>query len=80
MRNKRKKAATATRINPADSPLGIRMVLSVPTYGARYSVCRRTVWRWVSQGMPFLKLGTRSVRIPVAEADRWINENFRRYR
>jgi hypothetical protein len=57
-----------------------RLVLTVPEFGARYDVKKRTVWVWLKRGLPHLKLSTRKTRIPVKEGDEWVKSNFLRQR
>lgn len=67
---------TSTPANPVNASL----VLTVPEFGARWGKKRTTVWKWLARGMPHMKFSTRDTKIPVAEADRWVKENFLRQR
>jgi len=78
-RNSKITPPTTTSSAPADLTAA-RLVLRVPAYGARYGVSKRTVWAWLKIGLPHLKLSARKTRIPVQEADRWVEQNFLRQR
>lgn len=56
----------------------LHLVLKVPEFGSRYRVSQKTVYTWLQCGLPHMKLGHSSVRIPVKEADRWMAERFSR--
>jgi hypothetical protein len=45
-------------------------------YAARWTLSVRHMSNLLSQGMPHCKIGKRRVRIVVAEADRWMVEQF----
>jgi hypothetical protein len=45
-------------------------------FAARFSVSKRTVDSWLARGCPHLKLSSRCVRLPVAEAEAWVKENY----
>ena len=45
-------------------------------FARRWGFSRRTVDNFLAQGLPHLKVGTRRVRIVVAEGDAWMRENF----
>ena len=45
-------------------------------FARRWGFSRRTVDNFLAQGLPHLKIGTRRVRIVVAEGDAWMRENF----
>lgn len=50
--------------------------LKVKDFCEIYSLDKSTVSRYMQQGMPFRKVGTKSIRIPLQEADRWIEARF----
>jgi len=56
------------------------LVLKVPEFAARYGTSVRTVWTWLADGLPHYKLSPRQTRIPLREADEWMNKNFLRKR
>jgi len=45
-------------------------------YGQRWHFSPRHVDNLIGQGLPHLKIGSRRVRIIVAEADAWMKERF----
>jgi len=49
-------------------------------FAKRWSVSTRTVDSWLAAGMVHLKIGNRRVRICIAEADAWMQEQFRTQR
>ncbi len=80
MKRNLKNAPLTTTSSPPPQPLGLHLVLSVPDFGSRFGVKKTTVWKWLSMGMPHLKLSPRKTKIPTAEADRWVKDNFLRQR
>ena len=49
-------------------------------FGDRWEVSDRMIDKLLAKGMPHLKIGSRRVRICIAEADQWMNEQFRTVR
>jgi hypothetical protein len=45
-------------------------------YGEHLGLCERTVGNLLKQGLPHLKIGSRRVRIDVAEADAWMRKTY----
>jgi hypothetical protein len=45
-------------------------------YAERWQHSVRAVDKWISQGLPHLKIGKRRVRIIIPEADAWMRERF----
>lgn len=81
MNRKPKTSTPLTTSNPTPAPVAdLYLVLKVPEFGDRYRVSHRTVERWLKVGLPHMRLGYRNLRIPVPEADRWVNEKFYRKR
>ena len=80
MKRNIKNATTITTSSPAPRAVEARLVLSVRDYGSRYGVKKDTIYKWVINGMPHLKMSSRLTRIPVKEADRWVNDNWLRQR
>jgi hypothetical protein len=72
-------STTTTSSIPAD-PTVVRLVLTVPEFGNRWGVKKTTVGKWLATGLPHMKFSYRNLRIPVAEADRWLKENHLRQR
>jgi predicted DNA-binding transcriptional regulator AlpA len=71
---------TINNSNPPGSSVELRLVIKVPEYGARFGVSPRTVWKWLAEGLPHMKLSNRNTQIPLAEADQWVREHFLRQR
>lgn len=46
-------------------------------YAARWGVSSRSVDSWLSQGLPYFRLGPKTVRIAIPDADAWMRETFR---
>lgn len=44
----------------------------------RVKVCRRTLGRWMSNGLPYYVLGYRCVRFRLSEVQEWLERNFPR--
>lgn len=82
MKRKSKIAPQITTSNsPTHSgPVTLSLVLKVPEYGSRFGVSPRTVWKWLAQGLPHMKLSNRNTQIPLVEADQWVREHFLRQR
>ena len=49
-------------------------------FAARWSFSSRHVDNLLAKGCPHLKIGARRVRIVIADADAWMNEQFRTQR
>ncbi len=45
-------------------------------YAKRWLHSKRAVDTWIAEGLPCLRIGTRRVRIVVAEADEWMKRRF----
>lgn len=58
----------------------VRLVLTIPDFGAHWGKKKTTVYKWLASGMPHMKFSVRDTKIPVAEADAWVKENFLRQR
>ena len=55
---------------PSGTTAQMKCLFSVAGAAARWSVSRRSVWRWISAGeIKIVKLG-RAVRIPASEVER----------
>jgi len=68
-------------MTPFDEDVQIdRAADSKRQFAARFSVSPRTVSKWLSLGLPFLKLSERAVRVPVVEGTTWVKSNFLTYR
>jgi len=76
MKNFQKNAITSNQA----SPVADRLVLTVPEFCDRWHVSTRTVSRWLVIGLPHMKFSYRNLKIPVPEADRWVEGNFKRQR
>ena len=64
---------------PATQTDSVSQLLVVPQVAERLAISERQVWYLVSAGeLPVVRIG-RSVRIPVAAIDEWINNNLRRH-
>lgn len=66
----------ATAPDMATAPV----VLKIPEFAARYGVGLRTVYKWLSIGLPHLKPSRTITRIPVKEADEWVHQKYFRQR
>jgi len=83
MHRKPKNMAVPTTSSPQErvpKEITLNLNLRVNEFGARYGVAEVTVWRWVADGLPYLKLSPRHTRIPVVEADAWVKQRFSRKR
>jgi hypothetical protein len=79
--NEKPKTDPTTTSSPPPATLGeMRLVLTVPEFGARYKAGKTTAYKWIIMGLPHLKLSTRKTRVPIHEGDRWMKENFLRQR
>lgn len=45
--------------------------LTTSAFAVRWSVSRRLVAQWLTEGLPVVRIG-RLVRIPIAQADAWV--------
>jgi len=54
--------------------------LTIREFAARLRVREETVRTWKTEGMPVFHVGRRIVRVPVAEAERWLAERAERAR
>jgi excisionase family DNA binding protein len=63
----------AQRIAPTDQ--GLKLALTYREAASAIGVCERTIWQLVRDGkLKSKRVTTKSVRIPVAEIARFINE------
>jgi predicted DNA-binding transcriptional regulator AlpA len=70
---------TTTSMDPSGQ-VKVSLILNMADFGARYGMSKRTVYKWIVAGLPHLRITSRTCRIPVMEADRWMNENYYRQR
>lgn len=75
---------TKTQIDTApDNATGILLASPYTDkkgYGKRWQFSTRKCDDLIAQGMPHLKIGARRVRICIAEADAWMQSQFRTQR
>lgn len=61
-------------------PVVLSLVLTIPEFGNRWGVKKTTVGKWLATGLPHMKFSYRNVKIPTGEADRWVEQTFKRQR
>jgi hypothetical protein len=62
------------------APTVARLVLKVPDFAERWGVKKSTAWNWLARGCPHLKISYKNTKVPIAEADAWVKQNFLRQR
>jgi len=61
--------------NPQDNKRPLRLLLSPREAAQALAISERTLWQLTKDGkIDSIKVGTRSVRYPVASLERWIAE------
>ena len=64
-------------MNGLQNKSGLKLLLSVREAAQALAVSERTLWQMTKDGVIVsIKVGTRSVRYPVAELERWIEEQM----
>lgn len=64
-------------MNEFKNTSGLKLLLSVREAAQALAVSERTLWQMTKDGViGSIKVGTRSVRYPVAELERWIEEQM----
>jgi predicted DNA-binding transcriptional regulator AlpA len=66
-------SVSTPHITPREEFISIRL-LTEKQLAQEMQLDRITLWRWRTQGMPYLSLGTRTVRYRLLDVQEWLRD------